>query len=97
MAMDVGTNAVDDIFVSYSSADRNTAERVVTALRQQKLQVWYDQSMLAGEKIDATIEEKLRAAKCVVVLWSGSSVKKDWVKAEAEHGRKSPFENVRDG
>jgi uncharacterized membrane protein YeaQ/YmgE (transglycosylase-associated protein family) len=72
-----------DIFISYASADRPFAQRVATALQAEGWSVWWDRAIPPGKSFDAVIEEALDAAKCVIVLWSGSSVASDWVKVEA--------------
>jgi|SRR6516164_149019 hypothetical protein len=42
-----------------------------------------DRVIPPGKSFDAVLEQALDAAKCVVVLWSSSSVTSDWVKVEA--------------
>lgn len=72
-----------DIFISYASEDRPAAARVAEALKRQGWAVWWDPDIAPGDVWDELIEQKLAAASCVVVLWSGTSVHKQWVKAEA--------------
>lgn len=47
-----------------------------------------DRSILPGEIFDTVIDEALDAAKCVIVLWSHTSVLSDWVKTEASEGKR---------
>ena len=72
-----------DIFISYASADRPLAHSLAKALQNEGWSVWWDRVIPPGKTFDAVIEEALDAAKCVVVLWSSSSVLSDWVKVEA--------------
>jgi len=71
------------IFISYASADRSFAQTLAKALRDEGWSVWWDRVIPPGKTFDAVIEEALDGAKCVVVLWSKSSVASDWVKVEA--------------
>lgn len=74
-----------DIFISYASEDRARARAIAQALEQQ-WSVWWDRTILPGDAFDRTIERALESAKCVVVLWSASSVSSDWVRTEAGEG-----------
>jgi formylglycine-generating enzyme required for sulfatase activity len=48
--------------------------------------VWWDTRLKAGEFWDEVIERELKAARCVVVLWSKTSVDRHWVRVEANDG-----------
>ena len=78
---------MSDIFISYSSEDRSKAKDIAEALKQQGFSVWWDRSILPGETFDTAIEKALDAAKCVIVLWSKTSVSKEWVRTEASEGK----------
>ena len=77
-----------DVFVSYNREDLPVAQRVVDGLVHEGLNVWLDMELKAGENYDEITEERLRAAKAVVVLWSSRSVKSRWVRAEATIGQR---------
>jgi formylglycine-generating enzyme required for sulfatase activity len=77
---------MSEIFISYSNKDRDKAKDIAEALKRQGFSVWWDRSILPGETFDAVIEEALDAAKCVIVLWSRTSVSSKWVKTEASEG-----------
>jgi TolB-like protein/tetratricopeptide (TPR) repeat protein len=72
-----------EIFLSYSREDRKTALRYAEALRKEGFDVWWDQTLNAGEAYDEVTEKALEDARAVVVLWSKSSVASRWVRAEA--------------
>ena len=74
---------MSDVFISYSRLDRPAAEAIAKVLESQGLTVWWDRKIGAGETFDKSIERQLETAKCVIVLWSSSSVESEWVKNEA--------------
>lgn len=75
-----------DIFISYARDDRSKAQLLAQAFEQHNWSVWWDTRLQAGEVWDEAIERELNAAKCVVVLWSKTSVARRWVRAEANDG-----------
>ena len=72
-----------DVFVSYARADEDAAVRVADALRADGYQVWRDDELPAHRAYADVIEERLKSAKAVIVLWSAEAVKSQWVRAEA--------------
>src|SRR5690349_8856121 len=76
-----------DLFVSYARADEPMAERVAGALRGDGYQVWRDDQLPARRAYADVIEERLKSAKAVIVLWSAEAAKSQWVRAEADTAR----------
>ena len=74
---------MNDIFISYDSADRTIAQKFADALESRGWSVWWDREIPLGKAFDQIIEEELNAARCVIVLWSNQSVRSRWVKTEA--------------
>ena len=74
---------MSDIFISYASADRETARKFADALERLGWSVWWDREIPLGKTFDQAIEEELNVARCVVVLWSKESVRSRWVRTEA--------------
>src|SRR5437764_1635164 len=72
-----------DIFLSYARQDRGTARMFAECFMEEGFSVWWDASLHSGETFDEVIEQRLRDAKAVVVLWSPRSVSSRWVRAEA--------------
>ncbi|GAA4017479.1 hypothetical protein GCM10022280_15900 [Sphingomonas swuensis] len=72
-----------DIFISYARTDRAVAKHFAQCFEAEGLSVWWDAALHSGETFDEVIERNLRAARTVVVLWSPSSVRSRWVRAEA--------------
>ena len=75
-----------DIFLSYSRQDLERAKRLVRVLKTHGWSVWWDQSILTGKPFPQVIGEALKAARCVVVLWSKTSIDSSWVCREAHRG-----------
>lgn len=75
-----------DVFLSYASADRERARVLAEALGRRGYDVWWDRTIPPGRVFDEVIQEALQAARCIVVLWSGQSVRSNWVKTEAGEG-----------
>ena len=75
-----------DIFISYSSEDRERIIAVVRALEAHGWSVWWDRIIPPGKTFSRVIEEALGAARCLIVLWTAASVKSDWVSNEAAEG-----------
>jgi adenylate cyclase len=77
-----------DVFVSYANMDRERAKLVVDALRFQGWSVWWDRQILPGESFAHAIDTAIHDCRCVVVLWSMASVESQWVRSEADEGRR---------
>ena len=78
---------MSDVFVSYARPDEPQAKRVAEALRALGYQVWRDDELPAHRVYSEVIEERLKSAKAVVVLWSAEATKSQWVRAEADTAR----------
>src|SRR3982751_1108620 len=78
-----------EIFISYARPDEPQAKRVVEGLRAAGYLVWRDDELPAHRPYAEVIEERLKSAKAVVVLWSADAAKSQWVRAEADWARAS--------
>jgi adenylate cyclase len=76
-----------DVFVSYARSDEPAAARVADALRGEGFHAWRDDQLPAHRTYADVIEERLKAASAVVVLWSAEAAKSQWVRAEADTAR----------
>ena len=79
---------MNDVFISYATADRDRIRPLVNALEQRGWSVWWDRTILAGQRWEDVIEAALNEARCVIVLWSSASIQSEWVRAEADEGRR---------
>ena len=77
-----------DVFISYAREDLVHAQRLVETLTQAGCTAWWDPHIRLGEMYPEVIERELEAARCVVVLWSRHSVKSEFVREEADSGKK---------
>ena len=80
---------MSDVFVSYARSTEEQARQVEAALRDAGYAVWRDAELPAHRSYAEVIEERLRAAKAVVVLWSEEAVRSHWVRAEADAAREA--------
>ena len=78
---------MSDLFLSYAHSDIKMAETLAALLEANGLSVWWDRRLYPGDKFHDLIEGELGKAKAVLVLWSPSSVKSDWVLGEAQTAR----------
>jgi adenylate cyclase len=78
---------MSDVFVSYAREDEPHAVRVADALRSKGYRVWRDDELPAHRIYAEEIEERLKSARAVVVLWSAQAAKSQWVRAEADAAR----------
>ncbi|MFO0698435.1 MAG: SUMF1/EgtB/PvdO family nonheme iron enzyme [Nitrospira sp.] len=77
---------MSDIFISYASEDKSRVQALAQALERKGWSVWWDRRIPIGRSFDEVIEEALDGSKSVVVVWTTTSVKSQWVKNEAREG-----------
>jgi tetratricopeptide (TPR) repeat protein len=77
------------VFLSYDRDDSDRARQFARALEKAGHQVWWDLHVRGGAQFSKVIEEALKAADAVVVLWSRNSIESPWVRDEAAAGRDS--------
>ena len=75
------------IFISYARCDEAVAAAVADTLRQGGYEVWRDDELPAHRSYADVIEERIKGASAVVVLWSSEAAKSQWVRAEADTAR----------
>ena len=77
-----------DVFISYAREDRARVRALADACSAHGWSVWWDREIKPGKRFAQVIADALAGARCVVVVWSRSSVASDWVREEAEEGRR---------
>ena len=78
-----------DVFVSYARSTERQAHQIADALRARGYDVWRDDQLPAHRSYAEVIEERLKAAKAVVVVWSLEAIGSQWVRAEADRAREA--------
>jgi formylglycine-generating enzyme required for sulfatase activity len=73
-----------EVFLSYARRDFQLSKKLVRALTDLGIGVWWDQNLQEGSPFTATIIEKIASADLVVVLWTRNSVVSNFVLAEAK-------------
>src|SRR5512139_461758 len=75
-----------DLFLSYTHGDRERARPIVEMLEAEGWTVWWDRGIEPGMEWLPELETDLADTRAVVVLWSKTSVKREWVMREAAAG-----------
>ena len=78
---------MNNVFVSYSSADRSVIKTLVEALSRLGWSIWWDRKILPGQKFHQEITNQLSASKCCIVVWSARSVHADFVLNEVSEAK----------
>jgi adenylate cyclase len=77
------------VFISYARPDEPHAVMIADRLRAAGFEVWRDDQLPAHRPYAQVIEERIKDAAAVVVLWSAEATKSHWVRAEADTARTS--------
>lgn len=72
-----------DVFLSYSSQDKNLAAQLVRALQDRNFTVWWDQMIPPGSPYDDEINRQIEDSRCVLFIASRHSLESKWARSEA--------------
>jgi hypothetical protein len=72
-----------EIFISYATEDQSVAKSLAAILHENGFRVFWDRVIGPGCVWSNEIQHELRAARCVILLWSASSAESFWVAGEA--------------
>jgi hypothetical protein len=75
---------MSDVFISYSSKNRDVADRIREDLTQLGFKVFYDKELVPGESWAHRLAQELNRAKYILVLLSPSYVKSQGAARELE-------------
>jgi serine/threonine protein kinase/hemoglobin-like flavoprotein len=79
-----GAASAIKVMISYSHDDRPFVDALAGALQRRGVEIWYDQQLHLSDTIDTEIEERIREATAVLVIWSSSSRASMYVHGEAQ-------------
>lgn len=72
------------VFISYAREDQAKARIIAEGLERVGIPVWWDERLQLGQSFEPEILHALNDAVAVLVLWSRSSVRSEWVYKEAD-------------
>src|SRR6202051_1842866 len=78
---------MSDVFIFYARTNVAKAQQVAEALRALGYGVWRDDEIPAHRAYADVIQERLSAAKAVLVVWSAEAAGSEWVQSEADRAR----------
>ena len=84
---------MSDVFISYKRRLRPQVERIATALRELRVDVWFDAALEPGVSFSAEISHEVRNAGCVLDVVDGEKLV--WTSALAPQYR--PAEMATEG
>ena len=76
-----------DVFISYARTDASLASMIASILKMAGYEVWWDSKLLPHHAFAESIEQEVRSARAVLVVWSEHAVSSQWVRAEADLAR----------
>jgi len=73
-----------DVFLNYSTKDKDVVRAVAERLTADGLRVWFDEWVLkAGDSIPSKIEEGLEHSRVLVLCMSANAFGSDWAQLES--------------
>jgi hypothetical protein len=79
---------MSDIFISYNHEDQIRAQELAQALGGRGWSIFWDRTIPYGKTWRETIGKELSEARCVIVLWSKTSIESGWVQEEADDAKR---------
>ena len=73
-----------DVFISYSQGAPEPTQELAADLTAKRHAIWFDSRLLPGDAFWQVIEDKIRAAKAVIVIWTKPALTSKGVRAEAQ-------------
>lgn len=76
-------------FISYSRADKEMVERLVTSLRNDGMDVWYDNYIRGGENWEKKLKREIRNADIMIMVMSVASENSENVNNEMHYAKQT--------
>ena len=74
-----------DVFLSHSAKDKDTVHGIAERLKQDGLQVWFDEwEIKVGDSIPSKIDQGLEASRVLVLCMSANAFTSDWAELESQ-------------
>jgi len=77
------TSRPGSVFISYKREEAAAATHLREALVKEGFNVWWDEDLQCGQAWAEKLDEAVRDAACIVVLWSELAVASQWIRHEA--------------
>lgn len=73
-----------ECFISYARDDVEVAKEIISVLRKEHINAWWDDRVSPGTNdFTGQIEKAIDASQCFLVIWTPKSIDSPWVKSEA--------------
>jgi hypothetical protein len=72
-----------EVFVSYAREDSDAVDQIVTSIKADGIDAFYDKDLGSVANYDLELRKKLRSARALVVFWSERSINSENVLHEA--------------
>ncbi|MCP4580824.1 MAG: toll/interleukin-1 receptor domain-containing protein [candidate division Zixibacteria bacterium] len=74
-----------DVFLSYSSKDKNEVRKLAERLKTDRVNVWFDEWCIKpGDSIPSRIEQGLEDSRTLILVMSKNASASDWVASERQ-------------
>ena len=71
------------VFISYKREEIEEARKIKAVLEEAGFTIWWDEDIQIGQVWSNVLDEAVKGASCIVVLWSKMSLESRWVMHEA--------------
>ncbi len=79
-----GASTSSSVFVSYAHADLDRVKKLLDYLQSHNFVVWWDDDITIGQPFRKEIDEALKTASAILVVWTQTSIARPFVLDEAD-------------